>query len=59
MLAGDPRRRYQTAAEVIAALTDAGPACSDAEYTEYVTRTRDAAPPAAEHPTRVEPPEPR
>lgn len=56
MLAGDPRRRYQTAAEVIAALTDVGPACSDAEYTEYVTRTRDAAPAAAEHPTRVEPP---
>jgi serine/threonine-protein kinase len=56
MLAGDPRRRYQSAAEVIAALSAAGPACSDAEYTEYVTRTRHAAPPAAESPTRVDPP---
>jgi serine/threonine protein kinase len=54
MLAGDPRRRYQTAAEVIAALSAAGPASSDAEYTEYVTRTRDAAPPTAEQPTRVD-----
>lgn len=58
MLAGDPRRRYQTAADVISALTAAGPACSDAEYTEYVTRTRDAAPATAEHPTRVDPPPP-
>jgi serine/threonine protein kinase len=55
MLAGDPRRRYQTAAEVIAALSAAGPACSDGEYTEYVTRARDAAPPTAEQPTRVFP----
>ncbi len=55
MLASDPRRRYQTAAEVIAALSAAGPACSDAEYTEYVTRTRHAGPPTAEQPTRVFP----
>jgi serine/threonine-protein kinase len=54
MLAADPRRRYQTAADVIKALAAAGPPCSAAEYTEYVTRTRDAAPPPAEHPTRVD-----
>jgi eukaryotic-like serine/threonine-protein kinase len=54
MLAGDPRRRYQTAADVVAALTAAGPAWTDAEYSEYVTRTRDAAPPEAELPTRVD-----
>ena len=35
-----------------------GSAISDAEYTEYVTRTRDATPAVAEHPTRVDPPRP-
>jgi serine/threonine-protein kinase len=55
MLAGDPRRRYQTADDVITALTDAGVACPDAEYTEYVALARGATPlPATELPTRVD-----
>jgi hypothetical protein len=55
MLAADPRRRYQTADDVIAALADTDLACADAEYTEFVALARGAAPPpATELPTRVD-----
>jgi serine/threonine-protein kinase len=38
MLAADPRGRFQSAAEVAAALERAGPVCTAGEYTAFVTR---------------------